>query len=92
MEIFLEISSLHVLGGDVWMLQKATKLAAEAAGQDRWVSTSGDTDQVAGAWSLFLRQLPSRYGNPAYRDWFASLENEGEQLLAEVVAGTGKEG
>ena len=34
----------------------------------------------------------SRYGNPAYRDWFASLENEGEQLLAEVVAGTGKEG
>ena len=40
----------------------------------------------------FLRQLSSRYGNPAYRDWFASLENEGEQLLAEVVAGTGKEG
>ena len=31
------------------MLQKATKLAAEAAGQDRGVSTSGDTDQVAGA-------------------------------------------
>ena len=33
-----------------------------------------------------------RYGNPAYRDWFAFLENEGEQLLSEVVAGSGKEG
>ena len=73
------------------MLQKAAKLATEAAGQAWGVSTSGDTDQVIGAWSFF-KQLSSRYGNPAYRDWFASLENEGEQLLAEVVAGTGKEG
>jgi len=38
------------------------------------------------------QEIQTRYGNPAYRDWFASLENEGEQLLAEVVAGTGKEG
>jgi len=38
------------------------------------------------------QEIQTRYGNPAYRDWFASLENEGEQLLTEVVAGTGKEG
>lgn len=40
---------------------------------------------------LYLRHA-FRYGNPAYRDWFAFLENEGEQLLSEVVAGSGKEG
>jgi len=38
------------------------------------------------------QDLQTRYGNPAYRDWFAFLENEGEQLLSEVVAGSGKEG
>jgi len=38
------------------------------------------------------QEIQTRYGNPAYRDWFASLENEGKQLLTEVVAGTGKEG
>ena len=36
-------------------------------------------------------EMQSRYGNPAYRDWFAKLESSADTLVADLLCGAGDE-
>ncbi|KFW77258.1 Serine/threonine-protein phosphatase 2A activator, partial [Manacus vitellinus] len=68
-----EALSVCSLDGELSKLQPIEKLVALLNTLDRWIDETPPVDQ------------PSRFGNKAFRTWYAKLDQEAEKLVATVI-------